>query len=57
MASGNFPQPFSDMRRADDHREGWAQKKIVKKNNARYDMLLEKEEEKEKGEEGWEEPR
>jgi len=51
LASGEYPMPFEDMRRADDHREGWAQKKIVKKNNARYNMLAEKEDKEGKKEE------
>lgn len=41
LASGDFPKPFGDMRRAGEHREGWAQKKVVKKNQARYEMLAE----------------
>ncbi|GMI07117.1 hypothetical protein TrVE_jg4738 [Triparma verrucosa] len=41
LASKGFPRPFGDMRRAGEHREGWAQKKVVKKNQARYEMLAE----------------
>jgi len=39
----SYPQPFEDMRRADLHREGWAQKKVVRKNEERYRMLKEEE--------------
>ena len=41
--SGKYPEPFEDMRRADSHRDGWAQKKVIRKNEERYRALRERE--------------